>query len=299
MRFGAVPEEELFAIDLQLPQEPVSNTQVLPGKRLAAPKIYVGAATWGSSTWPGKVYPAKTPSARFRQLYPYYFNVIELDATHYTIYGPDVISKWALSAKGRDFKFCPKFPQQISHHSGFKNVETLTAAFLEGVRILGENLGPVFLQLSEHFSPANKTVLFQYLSSLPKEMVFFVELRHPGWFTSVSERQELFSILRQLQIGVVITDAPGRRDVVHMHLTLPTLFLRFVCNDVHATSFSRTDAWIKQLLAWIESGLEEAYIILHPGNDAAVPELVTYWIQQLNEQCQLGLKAPLVQAGLF
>lgn len=295
MKFGSLPDRLLSAIDLHLPPEPVENAAVLPGTPVALPNVYVGAATWGAPGWVGKIYPLKTPASKFRQTYPHYFNAIELNATHYNIYSPDVMQQWAAPAKDSGFKFCPKFPQSISHHSGFQNVETQTAAFLESIWAFEKQLGPAFLQLSETFSPQGKEVLFSYLALLPTNTSFFLEVRHPAWLSDATERAELFQTLMPLNMGLVLTDTPGRRDLVHMRLTIPKLFLRFVCNGVHATSFSRTDAWIQQLKNWLNRGLQEAYIFLHPGNDAAVPELAAYWIHQLNEKCGLHLKPPTLQ----
>jgi hypothetical protein len=36
-----------------------------------------------------------------------------------------------------------------------------------------ENLGPVFLQESEKYSPAKRDALFNYMASLPKDVQFF------------------------------------------------------------------------------------------------------------------------------
>lgn len=300
MKFGAVTEQQLASIDLRLPQEPAENAAVLSGTRAAQPKVYVGAARWGDSSWAGKLYPPKTPAAKFREIYPQYFNAIELNATHYTIYPPEVIRQWTAGVKDNSFKFCPKFPQQISHYSNFVNTEATTDAFLSGIAALEEHLGPCFLQLSESFSPVQKESLFAYLRSLPRDISVFVELRHPAWFSSEKEKINLFAQLQQMQTGVVITDAPGRRDVAHMRLTVPRLFLRFVCNALHPTSFQRTGEWIKRLQFWLDKGLEEAYIFLHPGDDGAVPELAAYWVEELNRHCGLQLKAPApVQQLLF
>jgi uncharacterized protein YecE (DUF72 family) len=292
MKFGAVTEQQLYSIDLRLPPEPSQNAMILPGKRTTKPKVYVGAARWGDATWAGTIYPPKTPANRFRELYPKHFSAIELNATHYTIYPPETIRQWAAPAKGTDFKYCPKFPQQISHHSNFENTQAFTQTFLENIRAFEENLGPVFLQLSESFSPVQKKALFTYLSSLPKDLCFFLELRHPAWFSNQKEKEELFERLHELNIGAVITDAPGRRDVAHMRLIMPKLFLRFVCNALHPSSFARTNEWLQLIQNWVENGLEEAYLFLHPGNDAAVPELAAYWIEQLNLRCGLELKPP-------
>jgi uncharacterized protein YecE (DUF72 family) len=233
-------------------------------------------------------------------LYPHYFSAVELNATHYKIYDAAALQQWQEAAEGRDFKFCPKFPQAISHYSNFKNAEILTAAFLESVLAFKNNLGPIFLQVGENFSPAQKDPLFHYLFSLPKDLTFFLELRHPAWFANAKEKEILFTKLRELEIGAVITDAPGRRDVAHMNLTLPKIFVRFVCNSLHKTSFERTNDWIQHIQKWMNLGLEEAYIFLHPGDDAAIPHLASYWIQEVNKHCQLSLPNPtLTQKTLF
>lgn len=300
MKFGAVSDSLLKALNLRLPPEPARNNQVLSGTRALSPKVYVGAATWGDASWAGKIYPPKTAGAKLRQLYPQQFNAIELNATHYTIYSPAVLRAWAAPARGLDFKFCPKFPQRISHHSGFENIEGETAAFLESIKAFEAQLGPAFLQVSETFAPQYKEALYTYLASLPAGLASFLELRHPAWFSSAAQADELFQTLSALNKGLVITDTPGRRDLVHMQLTVPKLFLRFVCNGVHSTSFSRADAWIQQLQSWLDRGLQEAYVFLHPGNDAAVPELAAYWIRGLNQKCGLHLKPPvLLQPQLF
>jgi len=300
MKFGSVPDRLLHTIDLRLPPEPEANALVLPGVRAVSPMVYVGAATWGAASWAGKIYPSKTPAARFRQLYPQSFDAVELNATHYTIYPPHIIRQWAALAGEKAFKFCPKFPQSISHHSGFEQVQEQTAAFLEGIWAFEKHLGPAFLQVSENFSPQGKDVLYAYLASLLTNAAYFLEVRHPAWFSDARQAAELFETLQAMHIGLVITDTPGRRDLVHLRLTVPKLFLRFVCNGVHPTSFSRTDAWIGQIQNWINQGLQEAFIFLHPSADAAVPELATYWITKLNAACGLQLKPPaLLQPQLF
>lgn len=299
MKFGALPNRLLTTADLRLPPEPASNAMVLPGRR-GTPKAYVGAATWGAPSWAGTIYPLKTGAATYRQLYPQHFNAIELNATHYALYPPDVMRQWAAAAAGKDFLFCPKFPQAISHHSGFQNVAAETTAFLESIRAFDAALGPAFLQVSETFSPQYKEALYTYLEHLPADLSFFLELRHPAWFQDTAQASELFDFLIAHGIGLVITDTPARRDLVHMHLTVPKLFLRFVCNGVHPSSFQRTDAWIEQVNRWLENGLEALYAFLHPGNDAAVPELAAYWVSKLNAQCGLQLKPPVfVQPSLF
>lgn len=222
---------------------------------------------------------------------------MELNATHYQVYDADVIRQWASAAKGKNFKYCPKFPQQISHYSSFAGVEGITGAFLDGVRAFGEHLGPLFLQVSDGFQPARRGPLYDYLSSLPDDLDVFLELRHTEWFV---QPDAFFPALRDMGKGLVITDSPGRRDAVHMYLTVPRLLLRFVCNGDHPTTFSRIDAWTERLRLWLGQGLQEAYIFLHPGDEVYVPGLAHYWTDRLNKVCGLNLPLPYVkQETLF
>jgi uncharacterized protein YecE (DUF72 family) len=265
---------------------------------VASPAVWLGASSWGDKSWVGPVYPVPTPATRFRERYPKHFNAIELNATHYAVYEAETLAQWALGAQGRPFRFCPKFPQSISHYSGFRNVRELTDAFVDSLQGLGrEHLGPAFLQLPDSFAPNRKQELFDYLAALPRDLDVFLEVRHPGWMDDAREREALFETLKALGKGIVLTDTPGRRDLVHMALTVPRFFLRFVCHQLHPTSFSRTDAWLVRLQQWFDAGLHEAYIFLHPGEEAALPALHAYWHRHLFPDRPLA--AAPVQGGLF
>ena len=114
MEFGRVDESELNSIDFSLPKEPAFNMQTLKGKPANNPKVYIGCAKWGRVEWVGKIYPPKTKEKDFLQHYVQHYNCIELNATHYRMPEPQTVKKWKKIA-GKNFKFCPKFPQLISH----------------------------------------------------------------------------------------------------------------------------------------------------------------------------------------
>jgi len=299
MEFGRVPENKLNTIDFSLPAEPPANKLVLK-KTNKKPLIYSGCAKWGRKEWIGKIYPKGTKDAQFLDHYVQHYNSIELNATHYKVYSPEEISKWAAKAKGKDFKFCPKITNSISHYSGFNNVNYLTTAFLEGVLAFGENLGPIFLQVSEKYSPNQRDKLYQYLQTLPADLPFFLEVRHPEWFADPAIRKELFDTLRSLNIGAVITDTAGRRDCAHMQLTAPKTFIRYVGNSLHATDYTRVDAWIERMKYWLDNGLQELYFFMHMHDEAYSPELTVYLVDKLNAACSLHLQKPkFIQGSLF
>ncbi len=300
MEFGRLPVKELDKTDFSLPPEPAANKLVLKNP-VKHPKVYLGSTSWGRKEWVGKIYPKSTKDAGFLEQYVKCYNCVELNATHYQVYGPETIGKWAAKAAGRDFKFCPKVPKVISHDSLFTNADQLTTAFLEGIRAFGEHLGPIFLQVSEKYHPKQRDNLFKYLHTLPADLQFFLEVRHPDWFADAGLRKELFDILRSLKMGAVITDTAGRRDVAHMELTVPKAFIRYVGNSLHPTDYTRTDVWVERIKYWLEHGLDELYFFMHMHDEATVPELSIHLVDKLNAACGLSLPKPpqFMQRSLF
>jgi len=300
MEFGRVPEAELNNIDFTLPVDPSFNQQVLKGKKAISPKVYLGCAKWGRTEWVGKIYPPKTKEKDFLEQYVKHYNSIELNATHYKVYGAEGIAKWAAKAGGKDFLFCPKMYQGITHRGNLKGKDFITSEFLRGIVAFENHLGPIFVQVNETFTPKRKTELFDFLQSLPTGLQFFLEVRHPGWFDKTDTRDELMDRLKKLKIGAVITDTSGRRNCAHMYLTIPKAFIRYVGNSLHPTDYTRVDEWVNRMHYWLDQGMEELYFFMHMHNEAYSPELTVYMADKLNTVCGLNLIKPhLIQPGLF
>lgn len=292
MDFGRVEAAVLEGVDFSLPGEPVHNKQFLKGKPVKNPGIYVGCAKWGRPEWVGKIYPLKTKEKDFLQHYVKHYNSIELNATHYRIWGETGIRKWAEKAKGLDFKFCPKMYQGVTHRGSLSGKDFVTNEFFRGIVAFGEHLGPVFVQVSDSFSPNRKKELFDFLSSLPKDIQFFMEVRHPAWFAKQEIFNELLGKLSSMNMGLVITDTAGRRDCAHMHLTIPKAFIRYVGNSLHPSDYTRTDAWVKRIKYWIDKGMEELYFFMHMHDEATSPELTVYLVDKMNKEMGLRLIKP-------
>jgi len=292
MEFGRVPEELLNSIDFSLPAEPAFNKTILKGTAVKNPQVYLGCAKWGREEWVGKIYPPKTKEKDFLQHYVQHYNSIELNATHYKVYGEAGIKKWVEKAAGKNFKFCPKLYQGITHRGSLKGKQFITNEYFRGIRAFDEYLGPVFMQVSDTFSPKRKDELFDFLNTLPTDLQFFLEVRHPDWFKKESTREELFNTLRSLNIGAVITDTAGRRDCAHMYLTIPKVFIRYVGNSLHRSDYTRCDAWVERIQYWLGKGMEEVYFFMHMHDEATSPELTVYLVDKMNAVMQLHLIKP-------
>ena len=293
MEFGRIDTEQLSATDFTLPEEPVWNKTILGGKKVKS-AVYLGCAKWGRKEWVGKLYPPKTKERDFLQHYVEHYNSIELNATHYKIYGPTGIERWDRLAGNKEFKFCPKMYQGITHRGSLKGKDFLTTEFLRGVLAFGNHLGPIFIQLSESFGPGRKEEIFTFLRSLPVDLQFFVEVRHPEWFRNEPLFRELLSTLLSLNMGIVITDTAGRRDCCHMHLTIPKTFIRFVGNSLDPTDYTRCDDWVKRIKYWLGAGMQELYFFMHMHDEAYSPELTHYLTKKLNAACKLDLPVPVL-----
>lgn len=294
MEFGRVTPQELAEIDFTLPPDPELTITTLAAAKNNSPlQVHVGCAKWGRKEWVGKIYPPKTKDANFLDEYVKHFDCIELNATFYNLYPASTISKWKdKAATSPDFKFCPKFSQSISHIRRLKNAEEITTTFYEGILAFGDKLGPLFLQLSDNFTPKSYPELKAYLEQLPKDIPVFVELRHKEWFANNEVRQMVFNLFHELNIGAVITDASGRRDCVHMQLPTPHAFIRFVGNSLDKTDYTRVDEWVDRIKQWRDQGLQSVWFFMHQHDERYSPELADYVSEQLNQKLGLNLHRP-------
>lgn len=302
MDFGKL--QDISNVDFTIPSDnPLTSRTLDLASKPTKPALYFGPPIWANKDWVGKIYPNNAKDKDFLYHYTRQFNTIELNVTHYQIPTADTIQRWK-NAAAPGFKFCPKFPQMISHDHQLIGCEAITAQFCENVLGLEEHLGMTFLQLSPAFEPRKIKVLENYLKSLPPNFPISVEFRHQDWFNNASVWTKTCEMLAEMKIGTVISDVSGRRDVCHSTLTTPNLTLRFVGNELHPTDYTRIDDWCGRIIKWLEMGLESAYIFVHCGENKFAPELTKYWINKLNTLTNFQIQEPkiipqMVQGSLF
>lgn len=295
MEFGKVEPHEIAAIDFGLPADPEFTTETFKSNPTQQKlKVHVGCVTWGTKDWVGEIYPEGTKDSKFWEAYARQFSLMELNATFYQLYPAEIIAKWKERvAANPDFLFCSKFPKQISHAQSLYGAQQLTTIFYENMLAFGEKLGPLFLQLSDYFGPERFTELEMYLKQLPQDVPVFVELRHERWFYDKLWQEKVFAMFKSLNIGAVITDVAGRRDVAHMHLPVSSAFIRFVGNyEMPILTYKRADAWIDRIKTWQQQGLQSLYLFVHLQQSLLEPKMVDYFIDRLNIELGLEVKRP-------
>jgi len=291
MEFGKVTADELDKLDFTLPADPLENFEVLNHPRKGDLQFYVGSTKWTHPEWVGTWYPKGTKSTQFLERYAQLFNSIELNTTYYRMPTYTQTNDWR-SKVNKDFKFCPKFVDQITHIRRLNNTDGLVNEFLEGISGFGDTLGPVLFMPHPGMGPKSIDTIIKFLEALPDDFSVAIELRHKDWFIDGASFNQLCKALEHYKQGMVITDTAGRRDCVHMRLSNRSAMIRFVGNDLHPSDYARIDQWVKRIATWKDKGIETIYFFIHEPDEALVPDLSFYLIQQINANLGLSLTPP-------
>ena len=291
MKFGSVEHPE--NIDFTLPQDHPATGKVLEKSSfLDKPKIYVGCAKWNKTDLKG-FYPKGTKDEL--TYYATQFNSIELNATFYN-YSKEQFENWYVKTPA-DFKFFPKVNQMISHRKRLNDADHYTEDFVNALSGLEEKMEQTFLQLHDNFGPKNWDRLVHFISNFPKGIPLAIEVRHTDWLNDPEVAGRFYALLEENNVTNIITDTAGRRDLLHMRLSTPKAFIRYVGAN-HESDYTRLDDWFDRIKSWIEmGGLEDIYFFVHQNLEKASPLLSAYFIRRLNNELGYNLHVPEQQGG--
>ncbi len=287
MKFGGVDQPEL--VDFTLPKDHPDTKKVLAnGGDLK--KVYVGCAKWNKQDLKG-FYPRGTKDEL--AYYSSHFNSIELNATFYNHFSEEQIETWRTKVPD-DFKFFPKVHQRISHQKRLNEVEESVEYYTQGIRVFGDKMGMVFLQLHNNFKPKTIERLVKLCEYWPEDIPLAIELRNTEWFNDEEVAKEVYQLFEENGITNIITDTAGRRDLLHMRLTTTTAFVRYVGAN-HESDWTRMDEWLKRIKKWKKEGLENLYFFVHQNLEKESPVLSAYFIEKLNKAIGTNLRIPETQ----
>jgi uncharacterized protein YecE (DUF72 family) len=285
MKFGSV--EKVDGLDLSLPKDHPDTKQVLGGKETKKLNISVGCAKWNKTDLKN-FYPKGTKDEL--GYYSTQFNSIELNATFYQPYGKEQFAKWREKTPG-GFKFFPKIPQTISHLKRLNDVKNLSEEFCHSVSGLEEKLGMIFLQMHDNFKPKDYDRLEKFVKEFPKSSPLAIELRSSEWFHSKPDFEKTMELFKKHNVTNVLVDTAGRRDIMHMRLTTPTAFVRYVGAN-HPSDYDRLDPWIERIAKWKKEGLKNLYFFVHQNHELESPLLSAYFIEKLNKKLGVNIHVP-------
>jgi uncharacterized protein YecE (DUF72 family) len=154
---------------------PSGKTSGMTATTASVPGLYVGTSGWSYPTWRGGFYPEKARPAEFLRFYSERFSSVELNTSFYQLPAEEQFRAWAEQTPP-GFRFAVKMTGRITHSGQLGLVGT----FCERVRLLGERLGPVLVQLPAT-RPRDDGFLALLLGSLDPELEVAFEFRHESW----------------------------------------------------------------------------------------------------------------------
>jgi len=287
MKFGQV--DNPAEIDFTIPKDHPDTRKVLAKSKAKDMDIRVGCAKWNKTDLKN-FYPKGTKDEL--GYYTTQFNCIELNATFYRPFPPKQYEKWNETTPA-DFRFFPKFGQSISHFRRLKDVDELVEDTVSRFSLLGRKLGMPFLQMHNNFGPKDFERVETFANHWKQfKMPLAMEFRHTDWYNDPEVSKKLYALLEKNKIANVLVDTAGRRDLMHMRLTTPTAFVRWVGANVPDSDRERLDEWVDRIAAWKKAGLQNLYFFVHQNIEKESPLLSAYFIEKLNKKIKSKLTPP-------
>lgn len=289
MKFGQV--DDPAGIDFTIPRDHADTAKVL--KQAAKPNgldVYVGCAKWNKKDLKN-FYPKGVKDELAH--YSAHFNCIELNATFYRLFPPETFANWHATVP-EGFRFFPKLEQSISHFRRLKGVKAIVRKNVANMSHLCDKLGMPFLQLHNNFGPKDFDRIVSFVESWTYEVPLAIECRHTAWFNDAAVSGRLYALFETHGVTNVLVDTAGRRDLLHMRLTTPTAFVRWVGSNNPHSDRERLEAWIKRIVKWKKAGLQKLYFFVHQNEELESPALAAHFIEGLNRTIGTNLAIPKI-----
>ena len=289
MQFGKVADPG--KVDFSLPKDSPDTARVLKaGKHKEQFGVCVGCAKWNKTDLKG-FYPKGTKDEL--AYYSTQFNSIELNATFYGMPSWQQVETWKNKTPD-NFRFFPKLTNTISHFKRLIDVEDPISEFCNAVSNFEHKLGMAFLQLHDNFKPRDFDRLKHVLENFPSEIPLAVEVRNEEWFSDKKVSKAYGDLLEKLGMANIIVDTAGRRDMLHMRLTSPVAFVRYVGAN-HPSDKARLNDWLTRIKKWRKDGLQKLYFFVHQNIELESPLLATHFIEGINKTFKQNLPIPARQ----
>jgi uncharacterized protein YecE (DUF72 family) len=171
--------------------------------------IRIGTAGYSYEDWRGVFYPAGLPANKMLEYYTGYFQVVELNATYYSIPNINIFKRLAEKTPA-PFEFMVKVHQETTHRR-LEN-EKVLGQLLEAVKPLldQKKLSGFLAQFPYSFknNDENRRYLVQTKKLIGLHPLF-VEFRNYTWLSS-----SLYDFLKGNNIGYVNVDEPPLKGLL-------------------------------------------------------------------------------------
>ncbi len=239
--------------------------------------IRVGTSGWHYDDWRGPFYPDTLPKSKWFEHYALHFDTVEINNTFYQLPKAQTFKNWHKQAPD-NFLFTVKANRYITHIKRLRDAQEPVERFLEGARLLRNNLGPILYQLPPTF---HKDIdrLMAFLQLLPKGRTAVFEFRHKSWFS-----EDTYELLREFNAAFCIHDMPG--IPTPRIITADSIYIRF-----HGSTGKYEGDYPKSVLRDWAQWIKE--------HTKAVPSVYAYFNNDIHAYAVLNAKTLREQIGIL
>ena len=285
------------------------------------PRLHIGLPQWHHPAWHDSFLAGVRSPQEALKPYARSFSSVEGNTSFYGLPSEQSIQRWQTQVD-EGFRFCFKFPREISHAPSLLGHEQVLTDFLMRVAPLKEKLGVLWLQLPATFSPARLSELELFLQLLPAGFSYAVEVRHRDFFEQEPARLALNQLLEAVGASRVIfdtrtlfaypaedritQDALAKKPKVPMQPVATNCypFVRLITPLNYELADSVLDEWVERLAQWCKEG-REPYLFIHTPDNQCSPQVIARFAHKL--ETRLGAfsgfnawpEQKLAQASLF
>ena len=267
---------------------------------MALSGYYLGCPSWGLKDWVGNLYRRGTKARDFLAQYAEVFNTVEGNTTFYSLPSAETVERWR-DATPESFRFVFKLPKIVTHEKALIGAGRDVSIFLDRLLPLGERLGPVMIQLPPAFGPQHIDRLGRFVSALPSEHRFAIEVRHRAFYDDPAESARLEELLAHFACERVVMDtramragdpnppdvavARGRKPDLPVPESIPGRqpMVRFVGHLDSEVNEPWIEGWATRVARWLDEG-RKPYLFAHCPNDLYAPPIARRFHQLLTER---------------
>ncbi|NRA21824.1 MAG: DUF72 domain-containing protein [Oceanospirillaceae bacterium] len=258
---------------------------------------HTGLAQWHHRQW----YQSLSSSKRSLSQYSSCFSTVEGNSSFYALPSIADLRNWAETTPD-DFKFCFKFPREISHKQSLIHCSRQVSDFLNRISLLNGKLGVIWLQLGHKFSADALQHLEKFLAQLPNDFDYAVEVRHLDFYRKDEVERQFNQLLIKHNVNRVVFDtrslfgddtlvdeatleAKRAKPKVPTHVirTGHHPFIRVIVPMDRALGAWVLEQWVNKVLQWIEQGVVP-YMFFHTPDNATAPQLAVKFNRMLHQQ---------------
>lgn len=163
--------------------------------------IHIGTSGWSYNHWSGKFYPEDVKKNRWLEYYSKEFDTVEINSSFYHLPEIQTFINWRNNT-GEKFIFSIKASRYITHIKRLVNCNEPLERLFKAAEGLEEKRGPFLFQLPPGLKK-DKSVLKNFLETLPQNYKYAFEFRNESWFT-----EEIYKLLEDFGCAIVISSAP-------------------------------------------------------------------------------------------